>query len=116
MFEEVYKDEVEEMFKENGLYEDVYFNTCNIEEFSPSEIPNGIAFLHLDVDFYEPTLSALNLFYDKILPGGIVIIDDYYMELLNCKEAVDYFFEQRGIDLKTCGSQFSSYSIQIIKP
>lgn len=114
--EKNYQEDVERLFNEHRLNNNVSFIVEDINHLSSSSVPENITFLHLDVDFYEPTLSALNSFYDKIVSGGIIIIDDYYLELLNCKDAVDYFFEQRGIDLKTCSSQFSSYSIQIIKP
>ncbi len=34
-------------------------------------------FVHLDVDLYEPTLQALTFFADRIVQGGILIVDDY---------------------------------------
>jgi hypothetical protein len=36
-----------------------------------------ISMLHLDMDVKEPTDFALDLLYDRIVPGGIVIFDDY---------------------------------------
>ena len=36
-----------------------------------------ISLLHLDLDDYEPSFIALEYFYEKVTPGGIILIDDY---------------------------------------
>ena len=36
-----------------------------------------IALLHLDMDVKEPTDFVLKLLYDRVVPGGIIIFDDY---------------------------------------
>ncbi|MTI43562.1 macrocin-O-methyltransferase TylF [Roseibium hamelinense] len=36
-----------------------------------------LAFLHLDMDVKEPTDFALELLYDRIVPGGLIVLDDY---------------------------------------
>lgn len=35
------------------------------------------SFVHLDVDQYESTFNCLNYFYDKMVKGGFIVIDDY---------------------------------------
>lgn len=40
-------------------------------------VPEKIAVLRLDTDFYESTKHELATFYDSVVPGGFVIIDDY---------------------------------------
>ena len=35
------------------------------------------AFVHIDVDLYEPTLGALEYFAPRLAPGGIIVNDDY---------------------------------------
>ena len=35
------------------------------------------SFVHLEVDLYEPTLGALEYFYPRLIPGGVIITDDY---------------------------------------
>lgn len=37
------------------------------------------SFVHIDVDLYEPTRDSLAFFYDRMSPGGIILIDDYGM-------------------------------------
>jgi hypothetical protein len=39
-----------------------------------------IALLHLDMDLYEPTLCALEHLYPLVVPGGIVLLDEYGMD------------------------------------
>ena len=36
-----------------------------------------IALLHLDMDVKEPSDFALELLYERIVPGGLIIFDDY---------------------------------------
>ena len=38
-----------------------------------------ISLLNLDVDLYEPTKVALEFLYPLVVPGGIVILDEYAM-------------------------------------
>lgn len=34
-------------------------------------------FVHLDMDIYEPTLFALQFFNDRMVHGGVILLDDY---------------------------------------
>ena len=56
-----------------------------------------LAVLRLDGDLYESTMDALTALYDKVSPGGIVIVDDYG-QIAACREAVTDFRRLRGID------------------
>jgi len=38
-----------------------------------------IALLHIDTDVYGPAKKALELFFDRVVPSGIVVFDDYGM-------------------------------------
>ena len=52
-----------------------------------------IAMLRLDADLYESTKICLESLYSCVVPGGIVIADDYnYFE--GCKKAVDEFLSE----------------------
>lgn len=60
----------------------------------PQEAPDRIAILRLDTDWYESTKHELEALYDRISPGGVLIIDDYgYWE--GARRAVDEFFAKR---------------------
>jgi len=34
-------------------------------------------FLNLDVDIYEPTRDSIRFFYPRLVPGGVIVCDDY---------------------------------------
>lgn len=62
------------------------------------EAPIGrLAVLRLDLDLYSSTQECLDLLYDKVSPGGFVIVDDYVW-LDCCRDAVDDFRARRGIE------------------
>ena len=56
-----------------------------------------ISLLRLDGDLYESTMVVLENLYEKVTPGGIVIIDDYGA-FIGCKKAVDTFRKKENID------------------
>ena len=61
-----------------------------------SNIPNSIALLRLDTDWYESTKTELNILYPKLLDKGVLIIDDYG-HWQGCKRATDEFFLNKNI-------------------
>lgn len=89
---------VKESFRKFDLLDSkVKFVKGNIFNTFNSYDGGKIAILRLDLDFYEPTMFILEKFYDMINTGGYVIIDDYWVEHFNCKEAVDYFRKKNKI-------------------
>ncbi|NKC16641.1 MAG: hypothetical protein GKR94_31930 [Gammaproteobacteria bacterium] len=69
--------------------------------FSPTfpwhEVPE-LAMLRLDCDYYWPTRHCLEGLYDKLAPGGWVILDEYYLPHFGERLAVDEFRAARGIN------------------
>ncbi|MBE2213402.1 MAG: class I SAM-dependent methyltransferase [Opitutaceae bacterium] len=55
----------------------------------------AIALLRLDGDWYESTKVCFENLYDKVSPGGFVILDDYF-SCYGCKRATDEFLAARG--------------------
>jgi O-methyltransferase len=55
-----------------------------------------IAFLRLDGDWYDSTMDCLINLYDYMVPGGCIVIDDYYT-WEGCNKAIHDFFNGRGI-------------------
>ena len=60
-----------------------------------------IALLRLDSDFHDATRLTLEQFYDSVVQGGVVIINDYFA-FEGCRKAVDDFRAQRGIHTELC--------------
>jgi len=59
-------------------------------------IPEKIAILRLDTDWYESSKYELEQMYDNVVPGGVIIFDDYY-HWDGQRRATDEFFESRNI-------------------
>jgi O-methyltransferase len=55
-----------------------------------------IALIHIDADWYESCRDAFETFYDKVSPGGYVVVDDLRM-WQGAREATDDFRAERGI-------------------
>jgi hypothetical protein len=55
-----------------------------------------IALLRIDADLYESTRDVLVALYDRVAPGGFIIVDDYHA-FRACRTAVDEFRAERGI-------------------
>jgi len=75
--------------------QNVFFYKGNFLE----SIPDGFntlkfAFVHLDVDLFEPTLEGLKFFYPRMSTGGILLIHDYNA-WLGARKAVDEFFADK---------------------
>ena len=56
-----------------------------------------IALLNLDFDTYAPTRAALDSLYDVVVPGGMVICDEYALRDCSESDAVDDFLRDRGL-------------------
>ena len=59
------------------------------------DLPEKIAILRLDTDWYESTRVALEVLYPRLSPGGVLIVDDYG-HWKGCREAVDEYFDEHG--------------------
>lgn len=58
-----------------------------------------IALLHIDTDVYEPSKLALDLCWDRVVSGGIVVFDDYG-KIEGETLAVDEFLEDKKYKLQ----------------
>jgi O-methyltransferase len=65
------------------------------QTFPSVRIPQ-IALLNLDADWYESVKLCLETFFDSVVPGGFVSIDDYGA-WPGCRRAVDEFFRARAL-------------------
>jgi hypothetical protein len=89
-------DEVRELFQRQGLTDEVQFVKGLFEDTLPSSAIERIALLHIDGDWYESVRVCLETLYDKVVPGGIIQLDDYgYWK--GARKAVDEFLAKRGM-------------------
>ncbi|WP_247232277.1 TylF/MycF/NovP-related O-methyltransferase [Telluribacter sp. SYSU D00476] len=72
-----------------------------------------IALLHIDVDVYEPTKFILENLWERVVKGGVVMLDDYGT-VEGETRAVDEFFEDMAIQIHK--PRFNYIPSYIIKP
>ncbi len=88
---------VQEHFKRYELLDNsVHFLKGWFADTLPNAGVKQLAILRLDGDLYSSTLEVLEALYERVSPGGFVIIDDY-AALKPCREAVDYFRRKNQI-------------------
>jgi hypothetical protein len=56
---------------------EVYFHPGLFPRSAESVADRRFSFVHLDLDLADGTASALDFFYPRLLPGGVIIGDDY---------------------------------------
>ena len=76
----------------------IHFIKGKVEDTLPEPSIGKIALLRLDTDWYESTKHELETLYDKLVPGGILIIDDYG-HWSGSRKAVDEFIAARKLSL-----------------
>lgn len=65
------------------------------------DVPNPIAFAFLDGDYYQSIIDPLRLTWPRLVPGAIVVVDDYQNEALpGAKRAVDEWIKTHPADLR----------------
>jgi hypothetical protein len=90
------RTEVEAKFRRYGLLDErVVFLEGWFRDTLPAAPIDRLAVLRLDGDMYESTMQALDALYDKVSPGGLVMVDDYILK--PCAQAVDEFRARHGI-------------------
>ncbi len=95
------------LFREAGLYESV------LQRFSPwpnvrpvrgpvpqiftEALPERVAFLHLDMNSSKSEIAALEVLFDRISPGGVIVFDDYgWLGYDAQQRAEDEFMQKLG--------------------
>lgn len=100
-------------FKHYDHYIDVYeevkktfsdFNVKVIKGMVPDTLPEcdatEIAYLSIDMNVVEPEIAAVNYFWDKIVSGGIIMLDDYgFAPHINQKLAFDQLAKERNVSI-----------------
>jgi SAM-dependent methyltransferase len=79
-------------------------NLSLIEGSIPETLPlvraEKIAYLHLDMNCSQPEVAAIQFFWERLVPGAFVLLDDYaYYGYLSQKLAMDQFAEEKRIKI-----------------
>ena len=88
----------------SNLYSTAYpkqkmrFVEGKVEETIPDSLPETIALLRLDTDFFDSTHHELVHLFPKLSPNGVLIIDDYGW-WKGSRDATDQYFEANGVNI-----------------
>lgn len=71
--------------------------TKTVPEYLAQHPELKISLLNLDTDIYEPAVTILEQIYPRIVPGGLLILDDYGVFPGETKAVDDYFKDKKVI-------------------
>lgn len=94
-------------FHEKGLYESVLerFSTYTnvqvvrgtVPETFKETLPEQISFLHIDMNSSKSEIAALEVLFDRVSTGGLIVFDDYGWWGYGAQQrAEDQFMKDRG--------------------
>jgi len=95
-------------YREAGLYDavrarfaaygNIHVHRGRVPEVLAGVAPGRIAFLHLDMNSSKAELGALEVLYERLVPGAWVVLDDYgWLNYRAQKLSADAFFAARGV-------------------
>lgn len=67
-----------------------------VEKTIPAIVPRKISLLRLDTDWYKSTYHELEHLFPLLVPGGVLIIDDYG-HWSGARKAADKYFKKRSV-------------------
>jgi len=76
---------------------------------APENLPEKIAILRLDTDWYESTKAELKYLLPRLQPGGLLFIDDY-CAWQGSREAVDEMLDMHAMPLKETSGPMCAYA------
>ena len=72
-----------------------------VEETIPKTLPERIALLRLDTDWYASTKHEMLHLFPRLVPGGVLILDDYG-SWLGARKAVDEYIAENKVKIFLC--------------
>jgi len=103
-------DRVDKIYRDPGIYQEATrkFAGCPnvriVRGVLPDTLaevaPAKIAFMHIDLNSPAAEVGVLERLFDRVVPGGIIVFDDYGLYLFRRqKEAEDAFMAARGYEI-----------------
>jgi len=90
------KEVRENVFSTSYPKKKFHFVKGKVENTIPETIPEKIALLRLDTDWYESTKHELTYLFPILKPGGVIIIDDYG-HWAGARKAVDEYIQENSL-------------------
>jgi hypothetical protein len=74
-----------------------------------------ISLLYLDLDLDEPTYDTLCNLWDRVVPGGYIVFDEYEYHKFDESNGVDKFLKDKKIDYNIISTNFYAPTAYTIK-
>jgi hypothetical protein len=101
--ESITPDQLMTALKHKNVHENVELIAGDITETIPSYIKDHlelkISLLNMDTGTYESTMTILENFYPRVVPGGVVILDNYGATGGET-QAVDEYFSETPVNIQ----------------
>ena len=97
-------------FKDTSL-ENVQTYLCDKPNclFFPGWLPESagvlkeekFCFVHLDLDLYQSTKAAIEIFWPRLVDGGVIVFDDWeWQRCPGVKKSIQEYFDDQGLKHK----------------
>lgn len=101
--EELSLSAVRDRLSNMNISEDKYMLMSGDVEFSIQTFLDNnpgfrISMLYIDVDLDRPTYFALKYFWDRILPGGVILFDEFEYHKFSESNGVEKFLREKNVD------------------
>lgn len=98
-----FKFTVETVKKHLQAFPEISYHPGWIPDRFPEVADKKFRFLNLDVDLYQPTKDAVLFFYPRLVPGGLIVCDDYNWigarrAIEECAQILGFKFETTNFD------------------
>jgi hypothetical protein len=91
----------------------------DVEETLPKFLEENpgfrISLLYIDVDLDRPTYNGLKYLWDRILPGGVVLFDEYEYHKFSESCGVDKFLKEKNIPYELKSTNWIAPTAYLIK-
>jgi FKBP-type peptidyl-prolyl cis-trans isomerase 2 len=110
--------DVLERFRQNIRRFELDGTVTPIQGFFAETLPRlpadlRLCLAHLDSDLFDSVITSLEAIYDRVVDGGVIVIDDFFHHAQGPARACASFFSQRGI--RPVYYVTFPYSVAIIK-
>ena len=99
-------DDQQKALEQKGALENIEFVPGHVDDSIAAYLIHNpelkIAFLNIDLDDYDMTITSLEFFYPRLVAGGVLVVDNYYKHQAEYLAVNDYFAGMKAT--------FNSYS------
>lgn len=99
-FKPYYANQYESVKEHFSNYPNVHLIKGSVPETLDSVKINAVSYLSLDMNCAPPEIAAAEYFWNKLVPGGMILLDDYgFVSYEDQKRGLDQFAAQHGIEV-----------------